>query len=129
MKEVVNYLFLQKIIIMNRILSILLCVIFFQTISAQSIWSENFSDENIQLRSRYWNITDGNGNVEEIRGHGVVGKQPFIKSGDAFEYTSYCPLPTNFGVMHGYFEMVSDNGKKFKAKIDPFRLSIPHSVN
>ena len=96
---------------------------------AYSIKIKNFSGETIQLRSRYWNITDGNGNVEEIRGPGVVGKQPFIKSGDAFEYTSYCPLPTNFGVMHGHFEMVGDNGKKFKAKIDPFRLSIPHSVN
>ena len=96
---------------------------------AYSIKIKNFSGETIQIRSRYWNITDGNGNVEEIRGPGVVGKQPFIKSGDEFEYTSYCPLPTNFGVMHGHFEMVGDNGKKFKAKIDPFRLSIPHSVN
>ena len=89
----------------------------------------NTANKTIQLLSRYWRITDGNGNVEEIRGPGVVGKQPFIKSGDSFEYTSYCPLPTNFGVMHGHFEMVGDNGKKFKAKIDPFRLSIPHSVN
>ena len=94
-----------------------------------SIKIKNFSGETVQLKSRYWNITDGNGNVEEIRGPGVVGKQPFIKNGDTFEYTSYCPLPTDFGVMHGYFDMISDNGKKFKTKISPFRLSIPHSVN
>ncbi len=89
----------------------------------------NISNDTIQLHSRYWNITDGNGNVEEIRGPGVVGRQPHIKSGETFEYTSYCPLPTNFGVMHGYFEMVNDNGAKFNAKISPFRLTTPFSVN
>ena len=89
----------------------------------------NISNDTIQLHSRYWNITDGNGNVEEIRGPGVVGRQPHIKSGETFEYTSYCPLPTNFGVMHGYFEMINDNGTIFNAKISPFRLSTPHSIN
>ena len=94
-----------------------------------SILIKNTSGETVQLRSRYWNITDGNGNVEEIRGPGVVGKQPFIKNGEIFEYTSYCPLPTDFGVMHGYFEMIAENGRKFNAKISPFRLSTPHSIN
>ena len=89
----------------------------------------NISTDTIQLHSRYWNITDGNGNVEEIRGPGVVGRQPHIKSGETFEYTSYCPLPTNFGVMHGYFEMINDNGTIFNAKISPFRLTTPFSVN
>ena len=88
----------------------------------------NISNDTIQLHSRYWNITDGNGNVEEIRGPGVVGRQPHIKSGETFEYTSYCPLPTNFGVMHGYFEMINDNGTIFNAKISPFRLTTPFSV-
>ena len=77
----------------------------------------NISNDTIQLHSRYWNITDGNGNVEEIRGPGVVGRQPHIKSGETFEYTSYCPLPTNFGVMHGYFEMINDNGTIFLSLI------------
>ena len=89
----------------------------------------NISNDTIQLHSRYWNITDGNGNVEEIRGPGVVGRQPHIKSGETFEYTSYCPLPTNFGVMHGYFEMINNNGTIFNAKISPFRLTAPFSVN
>ena len=89
----------------------------------------NISNDTIQLHSRYWNITDGNGNVEEIRGPGVVGRQPHIKSGETFEYTSYCPLPTNFGVMHGYFEMINNNGTIFNAKISPFRLTTPFSVN
>ena len=89
----------------------------------------NISNDTIQLHSRYWNITDGHGNVEEIRGPGVVGRQPHIKSGETFEYTSYCPLPTNFGVMHGYFEMINNNGTIFNAKISPFRLTTPFSVN
>ena len=89
----------------------------------------NISNDTIQLHSRYWNITDGNGNIEEIRGPAVVGRQPHIKSGETFEYTSYCPLPTNFGVMHGYFEMINDNGTIFNAKISPFRLTTPFSVN
>jgi ApaG protein len=89
----------------------------------------NEGDELVQLKNRYWHITDGNGNIEEVRGPGVVGKQPFINSGELFEYTSFCPLPTEFGVMHGHFEMVYENGKKFNAKISPFRLTVPYSVN
>ena len=74
-------------------------------------------------------VTDGEGNVEEIRGPGVVGNKPFLKNGESFEYTSFCPLPTEFGVMHGYFEMFCENGKKFNAKISPFRLTVPFSIN
>ena len=81
------------------------------------------------MKNRYWHITDGNSNIEEIRGPGVVGSQPFLKQGERFEYTSFCPLPTEFGVMHGYFEMINEHGKKFNAIISPFRLTIPFSVN
>ena len=90
---------------------------------------KNTGTETVQLKSRYWHITDGNGNVEEIRGPGVVGNQPYLKNGERYEYTSFCPLPTEFGVMHGHFEMISENGKKFNAIIKPFRLTIPYSVN
>ena len=90
---------------------------------------KNTGTEIVQLKSRYWHITDGNGNVEEIRGPGVVGNQPYLKNGERFEYTSFCPLPTEFGVMHGHFEIISENGKKFNAIIKPFRLTIPYSVN
>ena len=90
---------------------------------------KNTGTETVQLKSRYWHITDGNGNVEEIRGPGVVGNQPYLKNGERFEYTSFCPLPTEFGVMHGHFEMICENGKKFNAIIKPFRLTIPYSVN
>ena len=89
----------------------------------------NQGDETVQLKNRYWHITDGNGNIEEIRGPGVVGSQPFLKQGERFEYTSFCPLPTEFGVMHCYFEMINEHGKNFNAIISPFRLTIPFSVN
>ena len=52
-----------------------------------------------------------------------------LKQGESFEYTSFCPLPTEFGVMHGHFEMIYENGKKINAKIAPFRLTIPFSIN
>ena len=90
---------------------------------------QNNGSETIQLKNRYWHITDGEGNIEEIRGPGVVGNKPFLKNGESFEYTSFCPLPTEFGVMHGYFEMFCENGKKFNAKISPFRLTVPFSIN
>ena len=89
----------------------------------------NGSDANIQLVSRYWHITDSNGNIEEIRGPGVVGKQPNLEAGESFKYTSFCPLPTEFGVMYGTFQMVRSDGISFDARIKPFKLAIPFSVN
>ncbi len=89
----------------------------------------NESEKIIQLISRYWHITDSNGNVEEIRGPGVVGKQPKLKKGELFKYTSFCPLPTEFGVMYGAFRMARDNGESFNARIKPFKLAVPFSVN
>lgn len=82
-----------------------------------------------ELKDRYWHITDGNGNIEEIRGPGVVGNQPRLQKNEVFEYTSFCPIPTAFGVMKGYFRMVRDNGESFQAIIEPFKLSVPFSVN
>ena len=82
-----------------------------------------------QLLSRYWHITDAEGNIEEVRGPGVVGHQPRLKQGESFEYTSFCPLKTEFGVMHGKFHMVRDNGQKFDAIIKPFKLAVPFSIN
>ncbi|MFQ6677425.1 MAG: Co2+/Mg2+ efflux protein ApaG [Fidelibacterota bacterium] len=89
----------------------------------------NESKENIQLMSRYWHITDAKGNIEEIRGPGVIGKKPLLMSGESFEYTSYCPLSTEFGVMRGSFQMIRDNGEYFDANINPFKLAIPFSIN
>jgi ApaG protein len=89
----------------------------------------NESSEPVRLVTRHWIITHGTGHVEEVRGPGVVGKQPTLKPGESFEYTSGCPLPTSFGVMEGTYQMVSESGDLFDAKIAPFTLSEPYSVH
>ena len=96
---------------------------------AYHITIHNEGSQPAKLLGRYWHITDGNGNIEEVRGPGVVGKKPFLKQGESFEYTSFCPLTTEFGVMHGIFHMIRDNGKKFDAIIKPFKLAVPFSIN
>lgn len=89
----------------------------------------NDGPETVQLLTRHWIITDGTGHIEEVRGPGVVGKQPTIKPGESFEYTSGCPLSTPFGVMEGTYQMVTESGDRFDAKIAPFTLSEPYTVH
>ena len=83
----------------------------------------------VQLLNRHWVITDAHGSVEEVRGPGVVGEQPLLAPGESFEYTSFCPLETPFGTMEGSYEMVTDGGERFWAKIGQFTLSEPLAVN
>lgn len=89
----------------------------------------NEGPEPVQLVTRHWVITDGTGRVEEVRGPGVVGQQPTLKPGESFEYTSGCSLSTRFGVMEGTYQMVSENGDLFDARIAPFALSEPYTVH
>ena len=89
----------------------------------------NEGPEAVQLLTRHWIITDGEGKVEEVRGPGVVGKQPILKPGESFEYTSGCPLSTPFGVMEGTYQMMAENGERFDAKVAPFTLSEPYTVH
>lgn len=89
----------------------------------------NEGAETVQLLTRHWIITDGTGRIEEVRGPGVVGKQPTLKPGESFEYSSGCPLSTPFGVMEGTYQMVSENGDQFDVKIAPFTLSEPYTVH
>ncbi len=89
----------------------------------------NEGDIGVQLISRHWVITDGNGQVQEVRGAGVVGEQPSLEPGDHFEYTSICPLETEFGTMQGSYQMIDTNGKAFDADIAPFSFSVPNIVN
>ena len=89
----------------------------------------NESDETVQLLSRHWVITDANGQVEEVRGPGVVGEQPVLDPGEAFEYESFCPLPTPTGSMQGRYMMVTSHGEAFEARIAPFALAALHTVN
>ena len=82
-----------------------------------------------QLLSRYWHITDGNGNTEEVHGPGVVGQQPKLRPGETFEYTSFCPLPTPIGTMEGSFQMVDENKNEYDAIIKPFMLTASQMLN
>lgn len=81
------------------------------------------------LISRYWHITDSVGQVEEVRGTGVVGYQPRLEKNQSFQYTSFCPLRTEFGIMKGTYQMVNDDGDTFDAEIPSFQLITPHAVN
>jgi ApaG protein len=89
----------------------------------------NIGTETAQLLSRHWIITDAEGKVTEVRGDGVVGAQPVLAPGERFEYTSYCPLKTNVGTMHGTYTMVRPDGETFEARIAPFTLAVPNALN
>jgi ApaG protein len=89
----------------------------------------NEGDGTVQLVSRHWVITDGNGHEEQVRGPGVVGEQPVLAPGEAFEYTSFCPLKTPIGSMHGTYQMVTPGGDQFDATIAPFSLAVPTALN
>lgn len=89
----------------------------------------NEGDCRVQLLSRHWIITDESGRVEEVRGAGVVGEQPSLEPGEAFEYTSGCPLPTPTGTMRGTYSMCTAEGATFEVEIAPFLLSEPYLVN
>ena len=89
----------------------------------------NDGDETVQLLTRHWIITDGNSNIEEVKGAGVVGEQPVLGPGQSFTYTSGCPLRTPFGVMEGTYQMVTADGTQFDAVIAAFTLSEPYTVH
>jgi ApaG protein len=82
-----------------------------------------------QLISRHWIITDADGKVEEVRGLGVVGHQPMLQPGEAFEYTSGCPLATPVGTMKGSYQMVAEDGTRFEAVISEFVLAMPRTLH
>ena len=87
---------------------------------------ENDGGETVQLRNRYWRITDALGRVQEVRGPGVVGEQPVLNPGDDFEYTSGTPLQTPSGIMVGTYQMEAANGEFFDVDIPAFSLDSPH---
>ena len=89
----------------------------------------NVGGETSQLVSREWIITDSDGNVERVEGPGVVGEQPLLAPGEAFEYTSFCPLRTSVGSMQGAYFMRTAEGETFRAEIEPFTLAVPGGVN
>lgn len=92
---------------------------------AYHIEVHNRGRETVQLVSRHWIITDAFGRREEVQGPGVVGRQPTLRPGEAFEYASGCPLPTSSGTMVGTYQMVADTGERFDAAIPAFSLDVP----
>ncbi len=89
----------------------------------------NVGPETAQLISREWIITNADGDVERVKGSGVIGEQPVLPPGGSFEYTSFCPLKTKVGSMHGSYQMVTKEGERFDAIIAPFTLAMPHALN
>jgi len=89
---------------------------------------ENRGLETVQLRNRHWQITDSRGQMQEVRGAGVVGEQPVLAPGESFEYTSGTPLPTPSGIMVGSYEMETRAGESFEVAIPAFSLDSPHQA-
>jgi ApaG protein len=89
----------------------------------------NAGQETAQLISREWIITNADGEVERVKGPGVVGEQPVLPPGSSFEYTSFCELKTAVGSMHGSYQMVTADGDRFDAAIAPFTLAVPNALN
>ena len=96
---------------------------------AYTVTIRNTGPAPAQLLTRHWIIVDGAGHREEVRGDGVVGNQPRLEPGQAFEYTSFCVLQTPHGSMRGSYQMRRDDGSGFDAEIAPFALVMPGSLN
>lgn len=105
---------------------------------AYTITISNAGDVSVQLLSRHWEITDANGNVQEVRGEGVVGEQPIIRPGRYFRYTSGSTLPTHVGYMRGEYTMILHDDDRvaepheqlaFEVDIPAFTLHTPTSLN
>lgn len=94
-----------------------------------TITIRNLGSMAARLLARHWIITDANGKVQEVRGEGVVGEQPYLKPGQGFRYSSAAAIETPVGVMQGSYRMVTDDGDRFDALIAPFRLAMPGVVH
>ncbi len=89
---------------------------------AYIITVRNTGEVAAQLIARHWIIQDARGHTEEVKGLGVVGQQPLLQPGEAFQYTSGCRLRTSSGTMHGSYFCVAEDGARFEAPIALFVL-------
>jgi len=89
----------------------------------------NQGSETVQLLSRHWIITDASEHTAEVEGPGVVGEQPILAPGESFKYSSWCPLKTPVGKMHGTYRMAVAGGAQFDIEIAPFALKAAYTVN
>ncbi len=96
---------------------------------AYTITIRNDGEVPAKLLTRHWLITDSNGKTQEVRGEGVVGEQPYLRPGEAFQYTSGTMIETSVGSMRGTYQMIADDGVEFDAVIEPFTLAIPRTLH
>lgn len=96
---------------------------------AYTITITNIGEVPAQLVSRHWIITDAHNEVQEVRGLGVVGKQPLLKPGETFQYSSGSQLNTPVGTMKGAYQMVAEDGTHFEAEIPEFTLAMPRVLH
>jgi len=89
----------------------------------------NQGDDTVQLLTRHWIITDGVGEVHEVKGPGVIGEQPVLAPGESFKYSSWCPLKTPTGVMRGTYQMARPAGEQFDIEIAPFALKARYTIH
>tara|TARA_B100000530_G_scaffold321657_1_gene255980 strand:+ start:578 stop:970 length:393 start_codon:yes stop_codon:yes gene_type:complete len=95
---------------------------------AYQVKIENDGIEPVQLLNRHWQISDARGQLQEVKGEGVVGEQPMLKPGEIFEYTSGTPLATPSGIMFGSYEMETKTGERFNIQIPAFSLDSPYQA-
>jgi ApaG protein len=100
-----------------------------QYVFAYTITITNTGTVTASLVSRHWIITDADHKVQEVKGMGVVGKQPTLKPGESFEYSSGASIATAVGTMRGSYQMVAEDGRHFDATIPPFTLSVPRVLH
>ena len=96
---------------------------------AYTVNIQNTGTVAAKLMTRHWIITDANGKIQEVRGQGVVGEQPYLRPGEGFQYTSGAVLDTAVGTMHGSYQMVGEDGNQFDAEIPIFTLSVPRTLH
>ncbi|MCB1147752.1 MAG: Co2+/Mg2+ efflux protein ApaG [Leptospiraceae bacterium] len=90
---------------------------------AYRVTISNESESEVKLLSRHWIIIDSDGSRTDVQGPGVVGEQPTLEPGKSFTYTSFCPLPTDFGTMEGFYQMRREDGYEFQAEVGRFFLA------
>lgn len=94
-----------------------------------TITIHNTGNVAARLMSRHWIITNANGEVQEVRGDGVVGDQPHLKPGEGYQYTSGSIMETPVGSMRGSYQMIADDGTEFDVEIPMFTLAVPGALN
>lgn len=96
---------------------------------AYAVQIRNVGSSAAKLVSRHWVITDANGKIQEVRGEGVVGEQPWIRPGEDYQYTSGAIIESAIGTMRGSYQMVGEDGARFEAPIAEFTLSVPRTLH